>query len=616
MVATTKKRTAGYIVNKTGESQRFRNFLQMTEGSHPHFATTLNQNPQTFMPLYNEHVMDNTSVSHEQEELGLTNAVKLGISTVFLLAAQHFTEPGLASYELADKFIDYQLPLLKQAGLRFIEDDKTPLMAAVWYNWVTSPRQLTILDDLTESFYDTFWLFLQPTDQARAVDFDRNAFKQAMESHVNSRVKQAPPMAPAPAAAVNDITPFGERVQNAQARWYNAGVIPSIDTPEKFTSFLMAGVDAFKKCKVDPTVKKWYKAESDERIAVTAPKCFDSHRALVAAFSSVSLLPQAGFHTKYLTAQFMEDLAYQVHSMFHDSGYKLAFNFPGTEHEVTELSVFHTWTALNSYAQHLGQAPATQGEQHLKWGAEMALIAENLAFTMIEFFEPVNQASVAKATLVDNAVKLILGFLADQARQVHNVTAPFPEQSIFVIGATDFYNNLSSIITKETEMSNANKTAAAQQNAGVAAAAAATPAVAHKSAEEIALEMMLGGLEQKFKTAIVEANKELTTELEKTFKKEVSALSKRLDAVENVLGQTADRAKLDEAGKENLKSIAKAAKEVSKESKKKKSSKRSVTGVEELTLTEKIVVGAGVGACVGAIGYGAWKLGEFLLGDE
>lgn len=619
MATRTKARSTGFIINKTGENQRFQNYLQMVSGTHQHFATTLNQNPHLFMSIYNEHHMDNSAVSAEQEALGLNNNVKLGISTLFFLAAEHYHEPGLASYDLADEFINYQLPLLQQAGLRFIEDEKTVLMAAVWYNWVTSSRtQDGIASDLCQSFYDIFWLFLQPTEQARAIDFDRDSFTQAMETSVNSRIKSKPALAP-----VDQATPFGTAVQNVQRQWFAAAKASNPQlTEEGFGQYLQQGVQYFKSVRSIPSAEVWDKACNAAKVNMTSTGYFEDRKALIASYVGAVMLPQfTDLHSKILTIQFMEDMANQVASRFYMHGYKLAFNVPGTAQEMAELSVFHFWTALNDHAAHIKQGPTTAGELHLKIGAELALIAENLVFTLLNFFEPAGPEARAKSEVVNDAVINVLGYLVTEAAKIHPQFNP-PEQSIFNIGAASFYNNLSLIIEKETNMSNASKTAAANaKNAGTSAdptvvmTAAPSAAAAGNTEMDALIALMNTNLEAAVSTAMTAAAKDIGEQLEKTFKKEINGLQKRLEAVEQVVDQTADKSKLNDAGKAKLKEIGKAADDAVKAAKK-KSSKKSVTGVQELTLTEKVVVGVGVGALTGAVVYGAVKLGEFLMGDE
>ena len=607
MVARTKARTAGFIVNKTSDSKLFQTYLGVIGANHAHFATTLNQNPQTFMPIYNDHVMDNTSVTIEQEALGLTNQVKLGICTLFLLAAADYDEPGLASYELADEFINYQLPIMEQGGLRFIEEEKTSLMAAVWYNWVTSGRHGTMVYDICEAFYDTFWVFLKPTDQARAVEFNRTAFAKEMEKFVTARTKKAEP----PAIKMATVKTFGQDVQNAQRLWFHAQAQnPQPMDEETFNNFLATAVNRYKEVSTQKAKTKWLN-KSKEKINWTDSRFFENSEALIRCFSGAMLLDRFDtYHSKYLTLQLMNDLAHQATSEFFSAGYTVSIDTAGTANEMAEISVFNFWTAINTYASHVCVEPTTTGELHLRIGAEMALIAENLVYTLVNFFETTDPGNVSKQVLVNSIVTKILGFLTEACHPHVSSNVNPPVNSIFVIGAEVFYNNLSSIITKEIEMTKATKTRAANQILEDQARAAAAESVI----PEQALEALMGELEGKFKATVMEATSVMTKELEKTFKKDINDLAKRLEHVETVMSQTVDTTKLNETGKENLKKINKAAKDAVNSSKKKY--KRGVTGVHELTTMETCAVVAGGVLVGGAIGYGIYRLADWMLNDE
>lgn len=617
MVATTKKRSAGFVVNKTGESQRFQNYLQMVSGTHAHFATTLNQNPHTFLDLYNEFHMTNAQVTAEQEELGLKNQAKVGLFMTLLLVSKQYNEPIFGTIDFLDRMIDYQLPTLKEGGLRFVDEEKTVLMAAAWYSWYTSSHKGSALDDVVESFYDILWFFLEPIDQSRQVNFDRDGLKKMLEQYLPKKEEPNKLVEPAPAPAQ-----FADRVASIQNGWFAARSKGDDATSvEEFNTFVAHGAANYNKAIKKPRNERWMQQNSsDENLTVT--RIFEDGEALMRSYSGFMLLPNSGFHANYLNNLFMDDMAQQVVAKFYQAGYTISQGMlPGNKNEMAALSVFHTWTALFSHANHLDITARSESEQHLKWGAEMALIAENLVFTINEFFVAAGFTE-DRQSVIDKAIVSVLDFMVEAAAKANSISSPEIENSIFNIGAASFYNNLSSIITKETEMSKQAQTIAASAPAIAAAAAAGVVAAAavtnEKTAEQIqaeaALNDIMGGMEKRIGAAMEESGKKLIADITKLVHDKNVELTSRLEKLEAVVGQTADKTKLDEVGKEMLESIRKAGKEVVKSANKKKS-KKSVTGVEELTLTEKVVVGVGLGAVAGAIGYGVYRLADHLMGE-
>ena len=124
----------------------------------------------------------------------------------------------------------------------------------------------------------------------------------------------------------------------------------------------------------------------------------------------------------------------------------------------------------------------------------------------------------------------------------------------------------------------------------------------------------MGELEGKFKATVMKATSVMTKELEKTFKKDIDDLAKRLEHVETVMSQTVDTTKLNETGKENLKKINKAAKDAVNSSTPVAS--ETCTSVHELTTMETCAVVAGGVLVGGAIGYGIYRLADMMLSDE
>lgn len=606
MTVSKKNRNAGFIVNKTGESQRFQMFLQSLESNHTHFSTTLNQNPHELMGLYNMHQNDNASVTQEQEELGLTNSVKLGLATTLFLIGEEYIIPGFNSYDLVDKVIDFNLAKVREAGLRFITEDKAVCMAAAWYTWHNGGRTGNALRDLAERFYDVFWFFLEPTEQSKFVNFDRDDLFNYLESILPKTAKaMAPAMAPA-----QEVLPsiFKEEVQKTYEFFYHTNQ-KNFENPERFNAFVADGAIRYQKRK-DHEAGGWMKslAESGNRNA----EVFADAEAMAALFSAVVMMP---FYREQLfdafTPAFAGSLMNDIDTFIRTNNFKLRKMQPGTFQDFTSLGVFMAWTSLNTGFRTLNElmvVPQTRRVKEIVLLSQIQIVAESLVHALGFFYEQEESSlSTDKDTVLENVVETVM----------FNIQMRLGEK-LFSITPREFRSNrdsfIKSLTTKENTMSQANATPAAQSNASAAASI------------EDTLRGMFTELEQRQQTAMTEGFSEMQNKLitaadkalNKAVDKKFEEVIKRISSLENITGQTVDKDKLDETGQAALKGIMKAAKDAKEDGKKKKKSvKAAVTigNLNDLSTTEKVVAGLGIAAVSGLVGYGVYKAVEMFLED-
>lgn len=621
MSYNSKIRSAQSIVNKVHGNPKFQQFLEYHSSNMNHFSTLLHQEGADFMEIYNSIQSKNLgNFSAAQKERGLTNSVKLASQLLVELVSKQFPDDAGVMAGIVEYMIDFQLPLLDQGNLRFSQIDKTPALAAVWYSYVTSPRKETAAMELAESYYDILWMFLEPIENARQISFDRAQFATFLENQMTNR-RQVTTKAPATKNTLDNI------IRDKKTKYFqvmsSSGAFTNSD---EFRNFMDRGASHQYNAMQMEAPQRWIAAaEKSLTQQEFGHSLFTDVKAFLGVFSGITMLPLfSGLHDRYLTGGMMFDIVQHAQALFVRHGWEVDTNVERADQASTiELANFNMWTAINSYAKKVVTPVNTRGEFHLHVGIELALLAENIVFTLECFYKPGAGDHSERDIVVRKAIDAVLVILASESlpliqnHEISNGTitstaAAFPVNSIYQLGAVDFYSNLIPIITKETEMTKQALAAQANQStASSAAAEAANPDQGKTLTIEEQLHALMQGMEAGIKNAMAEGHKELTN----SFDKKIEKLNKRIGDLEMVTAKSVDPSKTDknEVSKEALERIKTAAQASTKAAKKEK--KKSKDNFAHMSTTEQVIVYGGAALAVAAIGYGAYKLGEFLLED-
>lgn len=638
MVVSVKPRNVAHIINKAKHSEKFKMFLAAIQSSENHFTTTLNRNPLQFMRLYNDNVMKNTTVTADQQKAGLTNNIKLSLYMLNLLVSEHFAQDQFfTEIGLLDHMINYQIHYLELSGLRFIEEEKTTMMAAVWYSWFTSRRLGSASEDLANSFLDILWLFLEPVGQAKSISFDRQEFQAHIEGYIMTRKQETEVQVGAPeqvvldpqqaaAAPKNDRIPFQDLVQFTLETYAN-NVVANGEVKSKthFANFLNDSHKATSSVIATNEAMRWLSTSFEGLNLEGLP--FLDENATVGLFSMAAQMPSfIGLHNEVLTVDTISTVLQTARTSFEKAGFVPSYEEPLASAEICRFTNFVLATQRQTQYFQIDKPIRTRGELHLRIGMELMFLSEILAKFFALCYENKEQKN-ASPTMVVSLTTAILDVLKVPAKGIleqfeigkgmsPQAASTMPDRSLFKIGASKFVKNIQSIITKEIEMSDATVAKSVQDQAQQTIAEA--PArVSHDA--ELAIRQLMGDMEK----TVTESMQNVVAASERRLMGEMDKLSKRVADLEIVAAKTTIV-----AGKGNVKDgevddsmaalerIRATSKEIVKSEKKKdKKKKNSGTGYHELSTVEKVAVYGGGAVAVTAVGYGAYRLGSYLL-DE